>query len=202
MSKVDLGPAARRLAELVARTEDDELGRPTPCPAYTVGDLIEHIGGQARSFAAAARKDRGPYTERAPAGDAAWLPADWRAVIPRDLTAVAAAWAGPAAWAGVTRIAGTDAPARAIGLALAGELVVHGWDLARATGRPYDCEPELLDAAEGFLDRCASPGAAAGPDVPFGPARLLPDDACSLDRVIALAGRDPRWAARGPAAGG
>ena len=57
MSKVDLAPAARRLAELVARTEDDELGRPTPCPAYTVGDLIEHIGGQARSFAAAARKE-------------------------------------------------------------------------------------------------------------------------------------------------
>jgi uncharacterized protein (TIGR03086 family) len=202
MSKVNLGPAARRLAELVARTEDDELGRPTPCPAYTVGDLIEHIGGQARSFAAAARKDRGPYTERAPAGDAAWLPADWRAVIPRDVTAAAAAWAEPAAWAGVTRIAGADGPAQAIGLALADELVVHGWDLARATGRPYDCEPELLDAAEGFLDRCASPDAPAGPDVPFGPARPLPDDACSLDRVIALAGRDPRWAARGPAAGG
>ena len=123
-------------------------------------------------------------------------------MIPRDVTAAAAAWAEPAAWAGVTRIAGADGPAQAIGLALADELVVHGWDLARATGRPYDCEPELLDAAEGFLDRCASPGAPGGPDVPFGPPRPLPDDACSLDRVIALAGRDPRWAARGPAAGG
>ncbi len=123
-------------------------------------------------------------------------------MIPRDVTAAAAAWAEPAAWAGVTRIAGADGPAQAIGLALADELVVHGWDLARATGRPYDCEPELLDAAEGFLDRCASRDAPAGPDVPFGPARPLPDDACSLDRVIALAGRDPRWAARGPAAGG
>src|ERR1700691_6728499 len=96
MSKVDLGPAARRLAELVARTEDDELGGPPRCPAYTVGDLIEHIGGQARSFAAAARKDRGPYTERAPAGDAAWLPADWRGRVPRRVTA-AAAGRGPAA---------------------------------------------------------------------------------------------------------
>ena len=204
MSNVDLGPAARRLAGLVARTEDDELGRPTPCPAYTAGDLIEHIGGLARAFAAAARKDSGPYAEPAPAGDAAWLPADWRAVIPRDQTAVAEAWAGPAAWAGVTRIAGTDAPARAIGLALAGELVVHGWDLARATGRPYDCEPELLDAAEAFLDRLVRPGPPAGPGVPFGPPRPLPDDASSLDRLIALAGRDPRWAARGraPSAGG
>jgi uncharacterized protein (TIGR03086 family) len=195
MSIVDLGPAARRLGELVARTSDDELGRPTPCPAYTVGDLIEHVGAMARAFGVAARKERGPYAELAPAGDAAWLPADWRSAIPGDLGAVAAAWADPAAWSGLTRIAGSDAPAEIIGLSLADELVVHGWDLARATGWPYDCEPELLDAAEGFLAQVASPDARSGPDVAFGPPRPLRDDACSLDRVIALAGRDPGWGA-------
>ena len=47
MSIVDLGPAAQRLADLVARVGDDELGQPTPCPAYTLGDLIEHVGGLA-----------------------------------------------------------------------------------------------------------------------------------------------------------
>ena len=193
MNTVDLEPAAWRLGQLVALTTDDQLGRPTPCPAYTVGDLIEHVGGMARAFAAAARKEGGPYAEPSPAGDAAWLPVDWRARVPADLAAAAAAWADPAAWAGMTRIAGMDAPAQTIGLALAGELVVHGWDVARATGQPYDCEPELLDAAEGFLGPFAQPDVPAGPDVPFGPARPLPDDACSLDRVIALAGRDPGW---------
>jgi uncharacterized protein (TIGR03086 family) len=195
MSIVDLGPAARRLGELVALTSDDELGRPTPCPAYTVGDLIEHLGGMALAFAAAARKEGGPYAEPSPAGDAAWLRADWRSAIPRDLAAAAAAWADPAAWSGLTRIAGLDAPAEIIGLSLADELVVHGWDVARATGRAYDCEPEMLDAAEGFLAQFASPDAPSGPHVPFGPPRPLRDDACSLDRVIALAGRDPGWAA-------
>jgi uncharacterized protein (TIGR03086 family) len=195
MSIVDLGPAARRLGELVAHTSDDELSRPTPCPAYTVGDLIEHLGVMALSFAVAARKEAGPYAEPLPAGDAARLPADWRSVIPRDLGAVATAWADPAAWSGLTRIAGSDAPAEIIGLSLADELVVHGWDMARATGRPYDCEPEVLDAAEGFLGQFASPDAPAGPEVPFGPSRPLRDDACSLDRVIALAGRDPGWPA-------
>lgn len=86
---------------------------------------------------------------------------------PRDLAAVAAAWADPAAWSGLTRIAGPDAPAEIIG----------------------------LDAAEGFLAQLASPDAPSGPEVPFGPPRLLRDDACSLDRVMALAGRDPGWAA-------
>jgi uncharacterized protein (TIGR03086 family) len=196
MDIVDLGPAARRLGELVARAEDIELGRPTPCPAYTVGDLIEHVGGLALAFAAAAGKDGGRYAEMTPAGDASRLPGDWRARIPRDLAAVAAAWADPAAWAGMTRIAGSDGPAEIIGLALADELVVHGWDLARATARPFDCEPEVLDAAESFLGQFASPDAPAGPEVPFGPSRQLAEDACSLDRVIALAGRDPGWAGR------
>ena len=30
---------------------------PTPCPAYTLGDLIEHVGGLALAFSAAADKD-------------------------------------------------------------------------------------------------------------------------------------------------
>jgi len=53
---VDLGPAARRLADLVANVKDDALDRPTPCPAYKLGDLIEHVGGMALAFAAAGRK--------------------------------------------------------------------------------------------------------------------------------------------------
>jgi uncharacterized protein (TIGR03086 family) len=202
VSNVDLAPAAGQLADLVARVTDAELARPTPCPAYTLGDLIEHVGGLAVAFTAAARKDTGRRADRAPSGDAGQLEPGWRERIPRDLAALAAAWAEPGAWTGMTRIAGGEAPADVVGLSAADELVVHGWDLARATGRPYDCEPELLDAAESFLAEFASPDAPAGPDVAFGPARPLPDDACSLDRVIALAGRDPRWAARGPAAGG
>jgi uncharacterized protein (TIGR03083 family) len=70
---VDLGPAAQRLADLVARVTDDELGNPTPCPAYTVGDLVEHLGGMALAFTAAANKDRNEHNERAGSG----MPRGW-----------------------------------------------------------------------------------------------------------------------------
>jgi uncharacterized protein (TIGR03086 family) len=80
-----------------------------------------------------------------------------------------------------------------VGLTAADELVVHGWDIARAIGRPYGCEPEVLVAARSFLVQFASPDAPAGPDVPFGPSRRVPDDAPLLDQVVALAGRDPGW---------
>lgn len=193
MSIVDLGPGAQRLANLIARVGGDELVKPTPCPSYTLGDLIEHVGGLALAFTAAANKNGGRYVEGAPPGDASRLGEDWRVRIPRDLTALAEAWRKPAAWAGTTRIAGMDAPAEMVGLTAADELVVHGWDVARATGQPYACEPQLLVAAESFLGQFASPDAPAGPDVAFGPSRQVPAGAPELDRIVALAGRDPGW---------
>jgi hypothetical protein len=51
----------------------------------------------------------------------------------------------------------------------------------------------VLAAAHRFLSQFASPDAPAGPEVPFGPARHLPGNAPLLDRVVALAGRDPGW---------
>jgi len=194
---VDLTPATRRLADLVSRVRDDELSGATPCPAYTLGDLIEHVGGLARAFRAAAEKDiASPYVNGAPAGDAARLEEGWRDRIPADLASLARAWADPDAWTGMTRIASQDAPAEMVGITVADELVVHGWDMARATGQPYASEPELVDTAGTFLGMFASPDAPAGPEVAFGPSRELPGDAPALDRVLALAGRDLCWPAR------
>ncbi|MGE5292719.1 MAG: TIGR03086 family metal-binding protein [Micromonosporaceae bacterium] len=190
---MDLGPAAQRLSDLLVRVEDHELGEPTPCPAYTLGDLIDHVGGLALAFTAAAEKDSARYSEQGPSGDASRLGGDWRTRIPRDLQTLVRAWREPGAWTGMTRIAGMDTPAEMAGLTVADELVVHGWDVARATGQPYACEPEVLEAARSFLAQFASPDAPAGPDVPFGPSRQVPGDAPLLERVIALAGRDPSW---------
>jgi uncharacterized protein (TIGR03086 family) len=190
---IDLGPPARTLAGLVARIPDEELTLPTPCPAYAVGDLIEHVGGLAIAFAAAASKERDARTGQAPPGDAARLGADWRERIPRDLNALGQAWQEPEAWLGMTRIAGMDTPAETVALVLADELAVHGWDVARATRQPYTCEPDVLEAARQFLEMFASPDAPSGPEVPFGPATVLLPEAPLLDRVVALAGRDPNW---------
>ena len=195
-NRVDLTPAAQRLADLVARVRDDELGGPTPCPAYTVGDLIEHIGGLALAFRAAAEKDTSnPKVGEPPPGDATRLEAGWKERIPADLAALGRAWAKPDAWAGTTRIAGQDQPAEIVGLVAADELVVHGWDLARGTGQPYTPEPEVLGAAQQFLGFFASPDAPAGPEVTFGPSRPAAADAPLLEQVVAMAGRDPDWTA-------
>jgi uncharacterized protein (TIGR03086 family) len=175
--------------------DDADLGKPTPCPSYTLGDLIDHVGGLALAFTAAARKDTsGGYGDQGPSGDASRLSGDWRGRIGRDLATLAQAWRDPAAWTGMTHIAGIDAPGEMVGLTAADELVVHGWDVARATGQAYEAEPGMLDAALRFLTAFSSPDLPAGPDVPFGPPRQVSEGAPPLDRVVALAGRDPGWA--------
>ena len=89
-----------------------------------------------------------------------------------------------------------DAPGEMVGMTLADELLVHGWDVAMASGQAFDYEPEVLEAARSFLAQIANPDAPAAPDVPFGPPRELPESAPPLDRVLAMAGRDHAWSAR------
>ena len=194
---VDLENPARRLAGLVATVADEQLNAATPCPAYTIGDLVDHIGGLALAFTAAAQKDTGPLVNSSPSGDGALLTDDWRTRIVRDLDALIDAWRKPDAWEGMTRIASMDAPAEMVGLTVADELVVHGWDLATATGRDYDVDPDSLAAARQFLDMAISPDSPAGDTVAFGPGRPAPAGATPLEQAIALAGRDPAWTAKG-----
>ena len=71
--------------------------------------------------------------------------------------------------------------------------MLHGWEIARATGQPYECEPELLEVVYGFVAPLATPGQDAIRRGLFGPVVEVPDDAALLDRVLGLAGRDPAW---------
>lgn len=195
MTPVDLEPAARHMAQLLAGVPDELLGRPTPCPSYTLGDLVDHVGGTAVAFTAAARKTT---DERAPdraSGDASRLGDDWRTRIPRDLDRLVEAWRDPAAWTGMTRAGGVDLPGEVAGLVVLDELVVHGWDVARASGQPFDPDPQLLEVVHGFLVQWAQPGQDAIRNEIFGPVVEVPDDAPLVDRVVGLAGRDPGWSA-------
>jgi uncharacterized protein (TIGR03086 family) len=195
MSTLDLTPATARIVSLLAAVRDDQLDAPTPLPAYRVSELIDHIGGLAQAFTCAARKERSELTDRTPADPSGPLSADWRQAVPSDLETLAAAWADPAAWTGTTHIAGDDSPAEVVGLVVTDELVVHGWDLARAIGADYDAEPDLVAGARQFLDMVISPELPSGDTVAFGPPRDCPRNASPLDEVIALCGRDLAWSA-------
>ncbi len=191
MTSVDLAPAAQRMADLITNVPDDRLEGPTPCPDYSLRDLIEHVDGLSRAFAAAAAKDLGQLTE-APSGDGTRLADGWRTRIPQQLATLAEAWRDPAAWEGMTRAGGIDLPGGVAGVVALDELVIHGWDVARASGQAYDCDLAALDAVHGFVAEVAAAG-EEGRQGLFGAPVAVPDSAPLLDRVIGLTGRDPAW---------
>jgi uncharacterized protein (TIGR03086 family) len=193
MTAVDIEPATRHMADLVRGVPDELLDAPTPCPAYTLGDLLDHVGGATLAFTGAAKKTFGDETSQGPSGDASRLGTDWRTRIPRDVAALAEAWRDPAAWTGTTQAGGIELPGEVAGLVVLDELVIHGWDIARASGQPYDCEPTLLEALYGFVAQFSEPGQEAVREGLFGPVVAVREDAPLLDRVIGLTGRDPTW---------
>ena len=193
MTVVDLEPAARRMAELVRGVPEDALDRPTPCPEYALGDLLDHVAGLTHAFTAAATKKTADTGSEGPSGDASRLGDDWRTRIPRDLPALAAAWRDPAAWSGTTEAGGVELPGEVAGLVALDELVIHGWDVARATEQHYDCDPPSLVAVHGFVAQFSGPGQEGERAGLFGPVVDVLDDAPLLDRVVGLSGRDPGW---------
>jgi uncharacterized protein (TIGR03086 family) len=196
MTVVDLEPATRRMADLISAIPDEWLDRPTPCPAYTLGDLVDHVGGLTLAFTAAATKTFGDASAQGPSGDASRLGDDWRTRIPRDLAALAEAWRDPASWSGMTQAGGLELPGEVAGLVALDELVVHGWDIARASGQPCDCDRRSLEAVHGFVAQFSGSGQEAAREGLFGPVVDVPEDAPLLDRVIGLTGRDPAWSPR------
>ena len=192
MDPLDFGPSTRALRDLVLATPDDALGSPTPCPAYTVADLCEHVGGLTLAFTAAAVKER--LGDGDGVGDGSRLEPGWRERVAADLDGLAAAWRDPTAYDGVTQAGPVEVPAEVAVLVALNEVVVHAWDLAVATGRPYVGDPAAVAACAGFVasfDAPADDGGLFGPPVEVGAS------AAPLERLVALAGRDPAWSARG-----
>ncbi|GGQ40235.1 TIGR03086 family metal-binding protein [Streptomyces mutabilis] len=188
---LDLGPQTRVLARLAEGVSDARLADPTPCPDLAVRNLLGHLTGLAVAFRDAARKDLGVTTDTSPEASVPDIGPDWREELPKVLGELAEAWRDPDAWTGMTRAGGIDLPGEVAGAVVADELVVHGWDLARATGQEYAPDPAALQASYGLL--AASAEESDRDAGTFGPVVPVPADAPLLDRAVGLSGRDPRW---------
>jgi uncharacterized protein (TIGR03086 family) len=193
---LDLDPAAREVARLLDGVTDDQLAGPTPCADTPVAALLDHLMGLSLAFTWAARKTTpaeggskpGPGLARAE-----HLDPDWRTVLPRRLTELTEAWRDPKAWEGVTEAGGVTMPAERIGVVALDELVLHGWDLARATGQAFTCDPDSTAAVLAFTSASARPEHAAGREGLFGPVVDVHEDAPAFDRALGFAGRNPAW---------
>ena len=170
---------------IVAGVRPDQLGQPTPCRDWDVRLLLNHIIGGNHMFAEVARGgrvdatgDMDDYTRPDP-GTNYLASAD----------AVLAAWAEPGAMERRVHMPFGDIPASAAVSIHFLDVVVHGWDLARATGQDTTIEPDLaaeaLDISHGLLSPELRETGVFGPEVP-----ASADDPLH-DRLVAFMGRRP-----------
>jgi uncharacterized protein (TIGR03086 family) len=189
---LDLEPAAREVARLLDGVTDDRLADPTPCTGTPVAGLLDHFMTLTQAFIEAASKSiaEGDSTPP-PQASAEHLDPDWRSVLPQRLTELVQAWRDPKAWDGMTEAGGVRLPAEVMGVVALDELVLHGWDLARATGQSFSCDPASTAAVLEFTRASAQPEQAASRQGLFGPVVEVPEDASAFDRALGFAGRDP-----------
>lgn len=175
---IDLRPACAALGGVLAGVTTEQLTAPTPCSEYTVSDLVDHLDEVSQGFAALARKDTGEPTST-----------DDLALVAEHVTALGEAWAEPSAWQGSTDAGGGLELANEVwGRIALTEVVVHGWDLATATGQPFDVPEQTLRACLAHVTEFV-PNAPV-PEL-WGPAVAVPPDAPLLERIVATTGRTP-----------
>jgi uncharacterized protein (TIGR03086 family) len=173
----ELGPA---LAGVVAGISPVQLDDPTPCAAFTVRGVLEHMLGGAAAFAAAFRGEQPPADAAAP-GDG-----DVLAAFGPALTSLVDAIRSPGALDRTVAAPFGAVPGEAFARFVVLDGLVHGWDLATATGQAY-APPDALVAEVTAFATEALPPLRDGDT--FGQPTEAPAAATPIERLAALTGR-------------
>ena len=111
---------------------------------------------------------------------------DYQAQLERAVQA----WSDPEAWERDLGVMGNSTPAADVAAMLVTEMVLHGWDIARATGQEYHADDAL---AEVLLHTVEAQAEMFRKYQGFADAVAVPDDATAFDRALSQSGRDPNW---------
>jgi uncharacterized protein (TIGR03086 family) len=178
-----------QFASLVAGVGDDQWSAPTPCPEWDIAALVRHVVTGNRIFIGVlSGHPVNPQLllEQYASHGARLLPDD----ITDSTAELVAAFRRPEVLQRpVTIPVGTVPGAVAVDIRVV-ENIVHGWDLATATGRQPPYDDADAEAALEFSRRAM--GIVPEGRRPFADPVPVADHAPVLDRLVALLGRRPR----------
>ena len=180
--------AAETARAVTGAAKTAPLDTKTPCPDWDLRTLLNHTILWT-AYSAERRAHGESVAEDLMSKDFTAEPGYAEAYQAQIAKAVHA-WSDPEAWAGDRIVMGGAMPAADIAAMLIMEMVLHGWDVAKAVGQDYHCNGELAQAvlqtvqAQGDMFRQYQGFAAIVP---------VPDDAPAFDRALGLAGRNPSW---------
>jgi uncharacterized protein (TIGR03086 family) len=168
-----LGPV---LAAVVGGIRADQLDNPTPCDKFAVRGVLDHMVGGATMFAAAFRGAQPGQPDMT----------DVLASFGPTLTALAEAMHSPGALERTIQAPFGEVPGATFARFVVLDGLVHGWDLATATGQPYEPPDALVAEVEAFARQAVEP--LRDGDT-FAPAVEPPPSATPIQRLAAFTGR-------------
>ena len=184
-----MAAAAAEAARVVAGAANTQtLDQPTPCTDWDLRTLLNHMILWT-SYSAERRAYGESVAEELMSKDFTAEPG-YAQAYQAQLAKAVDAWSKPEAWAGDRNVMGSATPAADIAAMLIAEMVLHGWDIAAATGQDYRCDDAV---ARNVLNTVEAQGELFRQYQGFAAIVPVPDDATAFDRALALSGRDPGY---------
>lgn len=181
----------RACEEVTARVNlitGSQWSLPTPCTEWDVRALVEHLVSGTRwvvplvegmTIAQVGDSLNGDLLGNDPAG--AWREASEQAT---------AACAAEGAMARAVHLSSGDSPAGDYIAERVADLVLHAWDLAKATGTDDRLDPELVESARTTYARVGDLWRQYGV---LGARVEIPEGSDAQAQLLAESGRDPQW---------
>ena len=170
------------LTNLVEQLHPDQLTEPTACANFDVSGVLDHMMAGAAAFAPAFRGDvSGRPASTVTAGQVPT--AEYRHAM-NDLLAAATS---PGAMERTIDAPFGQVPGSVFARFVAFDGLVHGWDIANATGQAYDPPTEVVAAVDDFARAAVGPEMRDGDT--FAMATEAPPGASPLEQLVAFSGR-------------
>jgi uncharacterized protein (TIGR03086 family) len=192
VTDIPLSPLATALdgaARLVDGVGAAQWELPTPCADWTVRQLVNHLVGGQRLFTRVLGGEPLPPAGRLGSrADQDQLGDDPATAFRTSAGRLLAASGAPGVIERTWTVPAGTLPGPAVLHLRTVETLVHGWDLARATGQEPSFPEELAEGELAFSRDLL--GRLPEGRSPFGPSRPVGSDAPALDRLAALLGRE------------
>jgi uncharacterized protein (TIGR03086 family) len=176
--------AANAAGQVIEAVEPEQLDGPTPCTDWSVRQVLNHVVSGNLFFAkslASGDFDRGSFDRSLD-----YLGADPAGAFRDSVARLRELFSASGALERVMPTPFGPRPAAVLLEMRVSEMMMHGWDVAKATGQSTDLDPELAD--EVLVRYHALRANGQGGDM-FGPEQPAPEGASAADRLAAAAGR-------------
>ena len=166
------------LKGMVSTLTPEELGAQTPCEHFAVRGVLEHMIAGGSMFAAAFRGEAPPAAP--PSGEPT-------ALFPKTMDELVASMKAPGALDKMVDAPFGTVPGEVFARFVALDGLVHGWDIATATGKDYDPPADVVAAADEFARQALADEMRDGDT--FKVATEVPATASPIERLVAFTGR-------------